>query len=252
MAKKVKKLTRKEILKEDEFTTRLRTFFIQFVARKRFIGSISAIVVGLIIIGFGINYLATLDEKSSEDKFSEALEYFRGVVITDESEKLDPRLKYFKTFKDDETKWTKTSEMFDAVSDKHPNTRLGKLALYYAGNCYYELGDFNRASVRFETYLEKVGNDREGSFVNLALEGLGFSNEMAGNNDKALEAFEKLIIPENKDFRERGLFNAARIYQAQQNNAKALELYKQLVEDFPMSRASFNAQKIITTLGAGT
>jgi len=180
------------------------------------------------------------------------LEYYRGVVIDKNTNKEDPRLKYVKKFNDKETKWEETAVMFDEVYEKYPRTKLGLLGLFYSGNCYYELGDYKTAGLKFESYIDKVNDDKKGNFVNLALEGLAFSNERAGDIEGALMAFERMIIPENKAFRERGLFNAARLYQAKENNSKALELYKTLVADFPMSRTTFMVQKIITKLEAGT
>ena len=107
-----------------------------------------------------------------------------------------------------------------------------------------------QAAELYERYLRKTGGDSE-AFTQLATEGLAYSYESMGQTDKAIEAFERLITPESKAFRERGLFNSARLYARSDNRDKALELYKTLLADYPESKLTRDVQRRVAELEAG-
>lgn len=252
MAKKVKKLSRKELLKEDDFLTSTRSFVGYLIGKKNLLIIGIGGIIALTLILVGIRYIVSSSNTESENSLAVALEYYKGPVVTSEMLEKDPRLKYFRTFTDEKTKYTEAAAKFDFVSKAYKRKHTGIIALFYAGNCYYKIGDYATAIEKYKKYVDIVGNNPEKSFSNLALEGLGYSLEMSGKTDDALAAFEKLTTPENGTFRERGLYNAARMYQIKNNNQKALELYKILIQDFPESKRAQQIKLVISQMEAGT
>lgn len=252
MAKKVKKLSRKELLKEDEFLTSTRSFVRYLFEKKSFLILGFGGIIALALIFVGVRYLVSSTGKEAQNSLAVALEYYKGPVVSKEMIEKDPRLKYFRTFSDEKTKYTEAAAQFDAVSKSYKRKPSGIIALYYAGNCFYKIGDYETAANKYQEYIDRVKRAPDKSFSNFALEGLGYSLEMSGNTDGALAAFEKLAVPESGSFKERGLYNAARIYQIKNNNQKALELYKTLVQDFPESKRAQQVKMVISQLEEGT
>lgn len=252
MAKKVKRLTRKELLKEDELTLRLK-FFTSWLFEYRvyLISIFGVIIAGLLIYG-GIKWAVSAASHDADQAFSEAMHYYNGYVGTEEQAKSNPNLKHAMRFDDEESLWEGSARKFDSIIEQYGDSRSGKLALIYSANCYYNLKEYDKAAELYSKYVEKAGNDYEGTFVNLALESLGYSYEMAGNADQAISAFEKLAESKMKAYRERGLFNTARMYQAKNDNSQALKFYKILAEEYPDTKNAKHVQNVIAKLEAGS
>jgi tetratricopeptide (TPR) repeat protein len=251
MPKDVRKLSRKELLQEDQFTVRLRSFMGFLLTNKTVIVGVlgGALLLGLVLIG--MKYQISHKGAGAAIAFGEANEAYTAPVATKEELEKQQWLKKVRTFPTENEKFQAAAESFEKVSSEFGSTDQGKLALYYAGNSYFELGEYEKAAGLFQKYLSKAGSDRGKSFIDLATEGLGYSYESLGKNDEAIAAFEKLITPERKTFRERGLFNSARLYAKSDNKAKALELYKALLTDYPSSRMARDVQQRVAELEAG-
>ena len=250
MAKKVKKLSRKELLKEDDFLVTLKGYFTVFLENRKYvyfgIGSLVAVTVLIV----GTNTIMNARQAKSSSLFSLALESYHSPVVMDDN---DPKYKGMMTFENESDKYESAADRFDSLIDKFPGSQQGRLAMFYAGNCYYNLGEFAKAAERFSRYLEVVGEDQTHAFVGLALESLGYSHEAEGNLEKALEAFSRLgNLADNKSFQERGLTNAARIYEQRDEPQKALEIYKRLAEEFTTSRNAAKTKSKLARLEAGS
>ena len=249
MAKKVKKLSRKELLQEDEFIVRAKEYFSVLLANRKFVYLGIGAILGTAILVMAINTMVRSNRADTQQMLASALEYYKGPVVTQAEIDENPVLKTMKTFPDEKTKFEQSAEKFDAVYKEHSGSRAGVLSLFYAANCYFQIGQFDTAADRYEKYVQKVGNNRRGTFLDLALEGLGFSLEAAGNPDEAINAFQKLIDQDqNKAFRERALFNAARIQYARNQLDQALEFYKALQTDFPTSKHANEARQAIAQI----
>lgn len=247
MAKKVKKLRRKELLKDDEFLTSSRQFVnVLYENRKKIFIAVGGLFVIVILI-LAISAAVRSGEKKAENLFAMALVQYKEIIAKQqtagsksESDGGDPAKQF-----------QEAAKKFEAVVEAYPRKRAGVLAMYYAANCYFKAKDYQASAQWYSDYLKKVGDDRQHAFVNLAYESLGYAQEMNGNLDEALQAFEKLDTPDNDTFRERGLFNAARIYQVKKNDTKALELYQALIKDYPDSLLAPQIKKVIAQLEMG-
>lgn len=248
MAKQVRKLSRKELLKEDEFLVKSKTYVTVLMENMRLISAIGIALLVVAAVGVGVNYFVKNQSMKSVGLFGDAMIDYKAPVVTQEQIDQNPRLKTMKTYPDEKTKFENAAKKFDAVFNESEKTASGKLALFYAANAYYQLEDYDNAAQRYKQYLEKIGTDRIHGFYELAVEGLGYSLEGQGNLDEAIASFEKLITPENKSFRERGLTQAARLYLEKENKERALELYKTLVTDFPDSPSAAVAKRKIAQL----
>lgn len=118
------------------------------------------------------------------------------------------------------------------IIDKFGSTQSGETAKLYAGNCYFNLNDFDNALKMFDDYS---GNN---DIVKAScLSGIGAVYEAKGDLKKAGEFFEKaakvnidvVINPEN-------LFYAVRAYSQAGDKESALRVFEVLRSEYPKSK----------------
>lgn len=131
----------------------------------------------------------------------------------------------------------------DIVKD-YGSTKAGKLAAYYAGVCYVKQGNYNEAI----NYLKKYTNDDQ-VFAPLALGLIGDCYLELGDQQNAVSYYDKAAKKNPNDFTApMFLVKEGKTYEIMGNNAKALEVYKTLKKDYPMSNEAFEINKNIAYL----
>jgi tetratricopeptide (TPR) repeat protein len=118
------------------------------------------------------------------------------------------------------------------IVDKYGSTESGETSKLYAGNCYFNLNDFDNALRSFEDYSGK--NDIVKASC---LSGIGAVFEAKGDLKKAGEYFEKaanvninvVINPEN-------LYYAVRAYSQAGDKESANRVFETLRNEYPKSK----------------
>ncbi len=133
----------------------------------------------------------------------------------------------------------------DIVSN-YGSTKAGKLAAYYAGLCYMKQGDYNNAI----EYLKKYTNDDK-VLAPLSLGLIGDCYLELGQQQDAVAYYEKAAKKNPNDFTTpMFLSKLGMTYEIMGNNAKALETYRTLKQDYPLSNEAFEISKNIANLEA--
>ena len=133
----------------------------------------------------------------------------------------------------------------DIVSD-YGSTKAGKLAAYYAGLCYMKQGDYNNAI----EYLKKYTNDDK-VLAPLSLGLIGDCYLELGQQQDAVAYYEKATKKNPNDFTTpMFLSKLGMTYEIMGNYAKALETYRTLKQDYPLSNEAFEISKNIANLEA--
>ena len=131
----------------------------------------------------------------------------------------------------------------DIVS-KYGSTKAGKLAAYYAGISYMKQGNYSEAI----DYLKKYTNNDK-VLAPLALGAIGDCYMELGDNQNAADYYVKAANKNPNDFTSPlFLSKAGNTYELLGNYAKALETYKTLKKDFPLSNEAFEINKNIAYL----
>lgn len=125
------------------------------------------------------------------------------------------------------------------VVEKHSGTSAGKEGLYYLGNVYFQLDDYEQAEHYYQSFLERSG--RPPVLAASACAGLGVCMELKGKTKEAAENFGKAVEAargnsQTPDY----LVGAIRTHAAFGDSAKARQFFSRLKKDFPLYRDQLN------------
>ena len=130
------------------------------------------------------------------------------------------------------------------IISSYGSTKTGKLANYYAGICYMKQGNYNDAI----EYLKKYTNNDQ-ILSGMALGAIGDCYMELGDNTNAASYYGKAARKNANDFiSPMFLVKEGMTYEIMGNYAKALESYKLLKKDYPLSNEAFEISKNIAYL----
>lgn len=131
----------------------------------------------------------------------------------------------------------------DIVSE-YGSTKTGKLAAYYAGISYLKQGNYDEAI----NYLKKY-NINDKVLAPMALGAIGDCYMEKGDNQNAATYYGKAAAKNPNDFTSpMFLVKEGMTYEILGDYAKALNAYKTLKKDFPLSNEAFEISKNIAYL----
>lgn len=187
------------------------------------------ILIALLIIAFGIfgitKYKQKRNEKASALIFK-AEQYF-------EKEQYDNALN-----------GNGNNVGFLDIVKQYGSTKTGKLAAYYAGISYLKQGNYNEAI----NYLKKYTTDDE-VLAPMALGAIGDCYLELGDQQNAVSYYNKAASKNANSFTSpMFLVKEGMTYEIMGNYAKALEAYKTLKKNFPMSNEAFEISKNIANM----
>ena len=174
---------------------------------KIFIGGVSAFIILFLSISSLYLYL----EKREEKAFS----FFNdGVRLYEKKD------------------YTSALEKFKVVVESFPRTDAYPLSLLYLGNCYYNLGRYDKAIKAYSRLYRKKGK-MEGYFDFIITNSLGYCYEAKGDYRNALKYFSRLKGSLIDEFY---YINVGRCYEELEEKDKARKIYKEFVSKYPNSR----------------
>lgn len=133
--------------------------------------------------------------------------------------------------------------LLDIVKD-YGSTKTGKLAAYYAGISYMKQGNYKDAI----EYLKKYTNDDQ-VLASMALGAIGDCYMELDDMQNAVAYYGKAAAKNPNDFTSPiFLMKEGNTYEIMGNYAKALESYKKLKKDFPLSNEAFEISKNIANV----
>ena len=133
---------------------------------------------------------------------------------------------------------------FTEVYDQYKSTKTGKLAAYYAGISNMKLGKYEEAI----DYLKKF-NGKDKIFAPMALGAIGDCYMELDDVNNAAAYYEKAANKSKNDFTgPMFLTKAGMTYEILGDYAKALNCYKTLKADYPLSSEAFEIGKNIANV----
>jgi tetratricopeptide (TPR) repeat protein len=129
---------------------------------------------------------------------------------------------------------------FEGIIDDYGVTKTAKLAAAYAGLCYKNMGNFEKAA----DYLGR--SNASDIMVSPAIKGaIGDCYVEMGDLNKAVNYFEQAAEPKNELLAPIYLMKAGRAYEALEKWSKAVKVYEQLKERYPLSQEGMDIDRFI-------
>jgi tetratricopeptide (TPR) repeat protein len=135
---------------------------------------------------------------------------------------------------------------FLEVVDNYGSTRPGKLAAYYAGICYLNMGEYEQALKYLKKYTIKD------AFVCIFAEGAkGAAYLELGNLSQAIAHYKKAANMNPNDVTTPTfLFDLGKCYEMDNNPQTALDTYEKIRTDYPNSTEAREVEKYIARIKA--
>ncbi|MBI5482747.1 MAG: tetratricopeptide repeat protein [Deltaproteobacteria bacterium] len=227
-----KRYTRKELKRPDQFQTFwTRVYeFLKSTTRPLAIGALAAVVV---IAGIFL-YVSLRDKRRAESSkaLAQALRVLNsetGPQLEDPDAAKDQHEGDVPKFKTETERRDAATKALDKVIQDWGSTAAGRDALLVRAGIYYDLGRQDDALRDYKTFLSK---GPRGNLRAVAHEGLGYVYEAKGEHDRALEEF-RLITSAGEFYRDRSLYNQARVMERKGDKAAAQKLYQEILDKSP-------------------
>ncbi|MDE3183661.1 MAG: tetratricopeptide repeat protein [Bacteroidota bacterium] len=133
------------------------------------------------------------------------------------------------------------------IINEYSGTPAANLCEYYAGTCYLQLGQYAK-SIRYLKDFDANGADQ---IKSRALGMMGDASAELNKNDDALDYYQKASNVNEKDTYTSSefLFRAALFAQSIGKQKEAIDLFKKLKTEYPLTEKAADADKYLARLG---
>ncbi len=206
------KQTRKELLEEPDPVTvvlhRIAGFFMTYW--KPIVSGFAAVLIIVATVS-GYLYVQHRAETEASVLFTRGMDHYAAVQNSNGSQE------QYQAVKRD----------FKAILDDYGNTNVADLALVQYASASYRAGDLEEAVAHYEKAISRLPRDHE--FREMAVIGLAYAHEEAGDRDKAIQYFE--MIAENPDAatRDQALFRLGQLYTDADAPEKSQEAFEKIL-----------------------
>jgi tetratricopeptide (TPR) repeat protein len=216
---------RKSTVANDDGLERLQLFYEK---NKKLINGITTgvLVIGIALFAYFKLYLGPREEKAAAKVFY-AQQYFAADSLQLALQGDGQHAGFIKIIRD------------------YGGTKTANLSHYYAGICYLRLGNFKSAIKQLEDFEGK------GTLLSTAAAGaLGNAYLESGNTKKAIEHFQEATKDE-KDVVQTPLYLAelGAAYELNKQPQEAINAYKRIRDEFPMSMQARDIDRSLARLG---
>jgi tetratricopeptide (TPR) repeat protein len=131
--------------------------------------------------------------------------------------------------------------------DQYPRSGVAVTARYKLGNIYLSRHEIDKAISAYQDFLKKASSDSD--LVTLAYSGLGSCYEIKKDFKHALEEYDTAMkTTTGMSFEAMNYTNIARVYEAMNNSAKAVEFYRKALEKTTDPLMTLNLKRKISIL----
>lgn len=141
-----------------------------------------------------------------------------------------------------------TTPGFLKVISKHGGSKAANLAHLYAGECYLQLGEFQKAVDQLEDFSANGAKQVEAKAEGL----LGDALAELKKNEDAVAHYKKAgtLFPDDQAISSEYLFRGAMLSELTGKNDQALEMYQMIKDLYPRTEKGFIIDKYLARLGA--
>ncbi len=136
--------------------------------------------------------------------------------------------------------------MFQDILDQYPGTSSAKVSSFLLGNSLMEGEDYQGAIEAYTAFIQTHRQDP--ILVGLVQQRLGLAHLLKGNREAAESAFHAVLENAQAFNKDQVLFELAKLAESEEKTDEAVSHYKQLIQEFPLSPFSTEANLRIKVL----
>ncbi|MDA1183102.1 MAG: tetratricopeptide repeat protein [Acidobacteria bacterium] len=241
-------------LKENELANTIAAARERLVARKGEVASILLAVVAIAAIVAGISAWQRQDDVRAEQLLADALIIFNAPVVPATADAGNPgevpaaaTIGATGSYATEQAKLADALPRLRAAAEAFPNTEAGVTARYLYASSLSNLGRHTEAIDAFREVIDRTGSDR--LYGRMAMMGTADAQTRAGQLDAAIETWTALASsPDEQLPKDAVLIELGKVYQASGNAEEANRVFAQIVDEYPTSLYSAEAQAALDGL----
>jgi outer membrane protein assembly factor BamD (BamD/ComL family) len=140
----------------------------------------------------------------------------------------------------------KASGMFQDVLDQYPATPSAKVSSFLLGNSLMETENYQGAIKAYTAFIQEHSQDH--ILVGLVQQRLGLAQLLNGDPEAAVSAFDAVLKNPQALNKDQVLFELAKLAESDEKSDDAVKHYKQLIQEFPLSPLSSEANLRVKVL----
>jgi len=175
----------------------------------------ASVIAAVVVLFLGTSLYSTSQYKKAHALEREAANFYYGENINtalSQKERLDKALALFISSTD---------------------VKLTPTNLFYLGNTYFKLKDYENAISAYNRFISKFSSEE--AILPLVYQKLASSYFKTGKNDEALDALGELAGIDNGIFKDTALMYEARYLESAGKKEASLEKYREIFTQFPSS-----------------
>lgn len=211
----------------------------------RAIAITAATAAVLIAVVWAVSSWMEKKSQAATEAFGRAVRIYEADLITAEEPAKTDEPDPVPRFKTEKERAEATLQALDAFDKKYKKSATAREAALFRAGVYFDLGRWDDAAAQYEKFLK---DPHPSPLVAVAREGLGLVREEQGKLDEALGLYQEIEPKVGDYYRDRALWDEARVWQKKGDKKKAAERLKELVAKVPSSPLKDDAQTRIAEL----
>lgn len=240
------KYTRKQRQKpQDEFVGFWDKVFKKAEPYARAIG-ITALTAGVLIaVVWGVMSWMEHKSQAATEAFGHAVRVYEAELQTSEEPPKADEENPVPRFKTEKERADATLKELDEFDKKYGHSSTADEATLFRAGVYFDLLRFDDAATSYDKFIKGA---HPSPLLLAAKEGLGLCREQQGKLDEALTLYRELEPKTGDFYRDRALWDQARVWQKKGDKKQAADRLKELVAKTPSSPLKDEAQTQIAQL----
>jgi TolA-binding protein len=138
------------------------------------------------------------------------------------------------------------SGMLQDILKQYPATTSAKISSFLLGNSLMEAENYQGAIEAYTSFVQEYAQDH--ILVGLVQQRLGLAQLLNGNREAAVSAFDSVLESPHALNKDQVLFELAKLAESEEKMDEAVKHYKQLIQEFPVSPFSTEANLRVKVL----
>jgi len=139
-----------------------------------------------------------------------------------------------------EGNYSKALSSFQEIADNYSGSKSAPVALYYIGNSFSALGQYDDAVRTYNEFINKYSDHQ--TILPLVYLNLGSVYMNKKDYNSAVSAFKNVLSLKDSLVSDRAVYEMAKAYEASGDSVNAIERYEYLTKTYPASSWSQEAK----------